>query len=77
MMEVPQRNCGRAMGIVNTAGQLAGFLAPIVVGMLITTAADGVQNYNVAFGFLCCSNIMAAIIAIFFHRSDVKAAAAA
>ena len=77
MMEVPKEIAGRAMGIVNTAGQLAGFLAPIVVGMLITTAADGVQNYNVAFGFLCCSNIMAAIIAIFFHRSDVKAAAAA
>lgn len=77
MMEVPKEIAGRAMGIVNTAGQLAGFLAPIIVGLLITTAADGIQNYNVAFGFLCCSNIMAAIIAFFFHRGNVRAAAAA
>ncbi|MDD4701281.1 MAG: MFS transporter [Desulfovibrio sp.] len=75
MMEVPKEIAGRAMGIVNTAGQLAGFLAPIVVGLLITTAADGMQNYNVAFGFLCCSNIMAAIIAFFFHRSSKPGAA--
>ena len=70
MMIIPTELIGRAMGIVNTSGQLAAFTAPIVVGFLIVTDAAGVQNYNTAFAYLCCANIIAAVIALFFSADN-------
>lgn len=70
MSTVPKEISGRAMGIVNTAGQLAGLLAPTIVGMLITTV-DGAKNYNSAFGFLCMAAIIGAFIGC-FYSTDKK-----
>jgi sugar phosphate permease len=40
---------GRAMGIVNTAGQIAGFVSPMVVGVLVDQFNG---NFDVAFMYL-------------------------
>lgn len=74
MMAVPKDIAGRAMGIVNTAGQLAGFLAPMIVGALVTVHADGTRDFSTAFGFLCCAAITACVLACFYRPMKQEAA---
>lgn len=71
MSAVPKEISGRAMGIVNTAGQLAGLLAPTIVGVLITTT-DGAKNYNSAFGFLCVAALVGAFISCFYRNTKLN-----
>ncbi|GHU33363.1 MFS transporter [Betaproteobacteria bacterium] len=67
MMILPREIVGRAMGIVNTGGQLAAFTAPIIMGFLIVTDAAGKQHYDAAYAYLCFANIAAAIVVLFFN----------
>lgn len=73
MMILPKEIVGRAMGIVNTGGQLAAFTAPIVMGFLIVTDAAGKQHYDSAYAYLCFANIAAAIV-VLFYKTRKKAA---
>lgn len=51
---------GRAMGFINTAGQIAGFFSPIIVGYLVQISGG---SFNTAFLFLIGSMLAAALIA--------------
>ncbi|TCP23736.1 sugar phosphate permease [Scopulibacillus darangshiensis] len=51
---------GSAMGIVNMGGQVAGFLAPLVMGFLIS----GFGTYTAAFWFLIGGGILSMIAAL-------------
>jgi len=57
--------CGRGMGLINTAGQLAGLLSPIIMGYLIS-ASDG--SFYSAFLFLVGNCVTAAIFASMLKR---------
>ncbi len=75
MAAIPGEIAGRAMGIVNTAGQIAGFLAPITVGALVITNPDGTQGFTIAFGYLVCTALIAAFLSIFYKQRREESAA--
>ncbi|MBW0105842.1 MFS transporter [Pseudonocardia sp. KRD-291] len=56
---LPRDLVGSAMGVVNTGGQLAGVLAPLVMGWLADRA-----GFGAAFGFLAVTTVAAALIAL-------------
>ncbi|KZF06562.1 MAG: MFS transporter [Rhodococcus sp. (in: high G+C Gram-positive bacteria)] len=56
---LPRECIGSGMGIVNTGGQVAGVLAPVIMGWL---AQD--FGYTVAFGFLAATTAAAAMVAL-------------
>lgn len=59
---VPRQAMGRAFGIINTGGQIAGFASPIIIGYILEMSGS---NYNIAFGFLAgCALISACIAAM-------------
>lgn len=57
---LPKKVIGSAMGFVNMGGQVAGFLAPLVMGFLI----GGFGTYNAAFWFLIGGGLLAVIAAL-------------
>ncbi|NMH98432.1 MFS transporter [Pseudonocardia acidicola] len=57
---LPTAVVASGMGVVNVGGQLAGVLAPVVMGFLVDRF-----SYTAAFGFLIVSTVAAALIAIF------------
>jgi hypothetical protein len=48
---------GRAMGIMNTAGQRAGFLSPLTIGTLVQISGGGARSFDTAFMFLIDANL--------------------
>jgi MFS family permease len=50
---------GSGIGMVNFGGQSAGFIAPAVIGFIVT----GTGSFDTAFGFLVTMTAMAAIVA--------------
>ncbi|GAA0896612.1 MFS transporter [Pseudonocardia zijingensis] len=56
---LPRELIGSGMGLVNTGGQMAGVLAPLVMGWL----ADRF-DFAAAFGFLVATTVAAALIAL-------------
>jgi MFS family permease len=54
---------GRAMGFVNMAGQIAGFLSPLIAGYLIQTTGDG-NNYDAAFMYFIASMLVSSLVAM-------------
>lgn len=72
---VPKEILGQTMGVVNTGGQLAAFSAPIIMGLLITTTAEGKQIYDAAYTYICLCNLIAAVVIMFF-KPPKKAATA-
>ncbi|WP_245799144.1 MFS transporter [Virgibacillus siamensis] len=56
---LPKKVIGSAMGFVNMGGQIAGFLAPLAMGVLI----DGFGTYNAAFWFLIGGGVLSMIAA--------------
>ena len=62
---------GRAMGIVNTAGQVAGFLSPLIIGVLVQFSGGGARGFDTAFMFLIGAVLMSSIVAMTFPRSRV------
>lgn len=61
---LPRECVGSGMGIVNTGGQFAGVIAPLVMGILAQHF-----GYTAAFGFLASATLAAAAIAIFTPSS--------
>ncbi|MDT7617815.1 MAG: hypothetical protein QOF00_5262 [Pseudonocardiales bacterium] len=57
---LPTAVVASGMGVVNMGGQLAGVLAPVVMGFLVDRF-----SYTAAFGFLIFSTVAAALIAMF------------
>ena len=64
---------GRAMGIVNTAGQLAGFLAPITIGYLVQVSGGGANSFDTAFMYLAGMAVMAALVSLTFTQKKKAA----
>jgi sugar phosphate permease len=56
---LPRELIGSGMGLVNTGGQLAGVLAPLVMGWLAQRF-----DFAAAFGFLVVTTVAAALIAL-------------
>jgi sugar phosphate permease len=57
---LPREMIGSGMGLVNTGGQLAGVLAPLVMGWLAQEF-----DFGAAFAFLVASTVAAALLALF------------
>ncbi len=51
---------GTGIGIVNTGGQIAGFIAPMVMGFLVTASG----SFDTAFGFLIAMTVLAVLAGI-------------
>lgn len=66
MNSVPKRMMGVASGLINMAGQLAAFVSPLMMG-LIVEASDG--SYDVALIFLVAALLLSAAIVLTIPRS--------
>jgi len=60
---------GRAMGIVNTAGQIAGFLSPLIVGFLVQMSGAGSKSFDSAFIFFIVCVVVSSLVAMTFPKS--------
>lgn len=76
MSAISKNIAGRAMGIVNTAGQIAGFLSPIIVGYLVQISGGGERSFDTAFMFLIGSVLIASLIAMTFTQPKPEQPAA-
>lgn len=65
---VTKRSYGSSVGIVNFGGQLAGFLAPIIIGMIV----EHFGSYNSAFLFLVISAAFSFVISLTFNATELK-----
>ena len=76
MSAISKDIAGRAMGIVNTGGQLAGFLSPIIVGYLVQTSGAGGTNFDTAFQIFIASTLCSAAVSLTFkqRKPDITAA---
>jgi sugar phosphate permease len=63
---------GRAMGIVNTGGQIAGFLSPFIMGYLIQISGVGARSYDTAFLFLIAAALISSLLAMTFPRTRAE-----
>jgi nitrate/nitrite transporter NarK len=57
---LPSGAAGSAIGIVNTAGQIAGFLSPLLVGYILSKTHG---NFNIAFYLIIVCLLLAAFLA--------------
>jgi len=60
---------GRAMGIVNTAGQVAGFVSPLIIGFLVQMSRSGAKSFDTAFMFLIAAVLASSLVAMTFPKS--------
>ncbi len=67
LSSIPKEKMGISSGIINTGGQLAGALAPVAVGILITL---GKGNYALSFGVLIASLVLTGLVALNLPRSQ-------
>jgi nitrate/nitrite transporter NarK len=68
---------GRAMGIVNTAGQCAGFLSPLIVGYLVQISGGGARSFDTAFMFLIGAILISSLVGMTFPKSKAELVTAA
>jgi nitrate/nitrite transporter NarK len=71
MIVVPKTVMGTAAGFINTAGQIAGFLAPMVVGWLVQRAGG---SFGTAFLFLAGASVVSSVIAATVREPERAAA---
>ncbi|MEX3693666.1 MFS transporter [Paraburkholderia sp. BR14263] len=62
---LPQKLIGTGAGMVNFGGQIAGFVAPAAIGLLVSTTG----NYNAVFGFLIVATVLAFITSLSIRLS--------
>ncbi|MCP3725164.1 MFS transporter [Paraburkholderia sp. CNPSo 3272] len=62
---LPQKLIGTGAGMVNFGGQIAGFVAPAAIGLLVSTTG----NYNAVFGFLIVATALAFITSLSIRLS--------
>ncbi|MFC5587342.1 MFS transporter [Sporosarcina soli] len=65
---LPKEAIGTGMGMVNTGAQAAGFIAPIVMGFIISATG----SYDTAFFFLVACGILSTIAALSITKKDRK-----
>ena len=73
MSAISKEIAGRAMGIVNTGGQLAGFLSPIIVGYLVQLSGAGGTNFDTAFQFFIASTLCSGLVGLTFKQKQADA----
>jgi nitrate/nitrite transporter NarK len=74
---LPSRVVGSAIGLINSAGQLAGFLSPLIVGYILTKTNNNFGTvFNLFVGCFAVASISAWRIRVREHGGDneVKAA---
>jgi nitrate/nitrite transporter NarK len=64
-----KRAYGSSIGIVNFGGQLAGFLAPIIIGVLVQSFGG---SYSIAFLFLVFAAAIAFIVSLTLNNKDLQ-----
>jgi sugar phosphate permease len=57
---------GTAIGMVNLGGQSAGFVAPLVIGVLVSAF----NNYDYAFAFLIAAACLSVVVSLFIHTTS-------
>jgi MFS family permease len=65
---LPQRLVGTGVGMVNFGGQVAGFVAPLVIGLLVSHY----DSYDAAFMFLIASTAMATLVSLTINASRIR-----
>lgn len=63
---LPNKVVGSAIGVVNAAGQLAGFLSPLIVGYILTMTNN---DFNVVFHMFVGCFLVAAVSAWFINTN--------
>jgi ACS family hexuronate transporter-like MFS transporter len=64
---LPRAVVGSGMGVVNVGGQVAGVVAPVLMGFLVDRF-----SYTVAFGFLIATTLLSAAIAIWVPQRPAQ-----
>lgn len=77
MSAISKDIAGRAMGIVNTGGQLAGFLSPIIVGYLVQSSGAAGTNFDSAFQFFIVATLCSALVGFTFKQRKPEGTIAA
>lgn len=70
---LPQRLVGTGIGMVNFGGQIAGFVAPAVIGFLVSYYG----TYDAAFGFLIASTAVATLVSLTISAAKIRGVQAA
>ncbi len=65
---LPQRLVGTGIGMVNFGGQLAGFVAPLVMGFLVAYY----HSFDAAFAFLIVSTVVATLISFSIQTGKIR-----
>ena len=73
MSIIPKTVMGTASGLINTAGQVAGFISPIAVGYLVQITGG---SFNTAFMFLIVGTVLSSAIALTVKEKKTAALAA-
>lgn len=68
MKRLPQEVIGAAMGMINTGGTLGGFVAPIVIGYLVSMT----NSFASAFVFLASCMVVSSLVVIPLRKSRVS-----
>ena len=71
---IPKDVMGTASGLINTAGQTAGFLAPMAIGYLVQISGG---SFNAAFMLLIAGVVVSSLIALTVKEKKAVAVAAA
>jgi nitrate/nitrite transporter NarK len=64
---LPGDQIGTGLGMINFGGQCAGFVAPTVMGFLVT----GTGSFDAAFDFLLAMTILAVVVATMIRNREV------
>jgi MFS family permease len=64
---LPGDQIGTGLGMINFGGQCAGFVAPMVMGFLVT----GTGSFDAAFDFLLAMTILAVVVATMIRSREV------
>lgn len=67
---LPKEVVGSAAGIINTAGQLAGFVSPLLVGILLSKTND---NYTIVFNLFVACLVFSAACAMKIKKPNITA----
>jgi len=70
---IPREITGRAMGFVNMAGQIAGFISPLAAGFLIGLGNG--KNYDAAFQYFIVAMLCSSLVAMTFKQRKSDSAA--
>ena len=69
---VSKKITGRAVGIFNTGGQLAGLLSPIIIGYLVDLSGAGSKSFDTAFIFMIGCIVISSLLALSIKVSNYE-----